>query len=505
MMSQEEIAKLHREAEAELSKYPGVVGVGFGFKRKDGETTDQLAFTVYVVEKKSPAELKPEETVPREFKGFATDVVKVPDVKMIHCQDMDHHSPLIGGISISTFKQAPNGNWPAGTLGCFATIDGVQPPENVVLLTNHHVLMMFGEQVGDTVYQPKFVESNGQVAIDLTQEERHPIGKIHNAGLEANHPFTFPGESQLPYFVDATTAKLDISISSWCNTNCGVHFKNLIRGLNIGGNSAIASVANVRQSTLTALPAGTDYIVYKVGRRTGRTKGKVTNVAVGPFPSGATNVIEIEGLEMDTSCAPSLRFADEGDSGSVLVNSQNQVVGLVFGVDTANPNLAFACHIAPVLDKLKVTLVTTANPHPVADTLLDIPGVVAEGDANHTTRLKERLLGTPAGREIFNLVMAHRLEVVELVNRCRPVTVAWHRSKGPAFLAHVLNNARNPAHVVPREVEGVSRAALIRNMARAIAAHGSPALKALAEARLDETLAHSDGFDSLHELVGQLG
>jgi hypothetical protein len=505
MMSQEEIAELHREAEIELKKYPGVVGVGFGFKRKGGETTDQLAFTVYVVEKKSPGELRPEELIPREFKGFPTDVAKVPQMKMIHCVDMDHHSPLIGGISISTFKQAPNSEWPSGTLGCFATIDGVQPPENVVLLTNHHVLLKFGEQVGDTVYQPKFIESNGQVSIVLDQEHRNPIGKIHNAGIEDNHPFTFPGESQLPYFVDAATAKLDISISSWCDTNCGVHFKNLIRGLNINGNSVIESVANVRQSTLAALPAGSSYEVYKVGRRTGRTKGKVTNVAVGPFPNGATNVIEIEALEMDSSCAPSLRFADEGDSGSVLVNSQNQVVGLVFGVDLDDPKIAFACHIAPVLDKLKVTLIDAGHPHPAADTLLDLPGVVAEDGANHTTRLKERLLGTDAGREIYNLVMTHRFEVVELVNRCRPVTVAWRRARGPAFLAHLLNNARNPAHVVPREIEGVTRETLIRNMARALAAHGSPGLRALAESRLDDALARAGDFDSLHELVGQLG
>ena len=498
MLTQEEIAKFHREAEIEFKKYPGVVGVGYGFKKTGGATTDQIAFTVYVVEKKSKAELKPEELIPPDFKGIPTDVIKVPKVVDLHCEDMDHHSPLISGISISTFRQAPNGDYPSGTLGCFATINGVQPPENVVLVTNNHVLLKFGEQVGDTVFQPKFVEVSGQPNIVLNQEERQPIGKIHNAGLKGNHPFTFPGEAQAQYGIDCASAKLDISISSWCNTNCGVHFKNEVRGLNINGNNVIADIANVRQSNLTP---GTDYVVYKVGRRTSRTVGKVTNVAAA-LADGRDNVIEIEATE--NNCNNELRFGDEGDSGSALINADNKIIGLLMAKHETDPKIAYACHIAPVIDKLGITIITQQNPHPVADTLLDAPGVIRECGMNHTPRLKEQLLSTARGREVFNLVQAHRLEVVELVNRRRPVTVAWHRNRGPAFLAHLLNNSRDPAHAVPREVEGTNRATLIRNMAQAFATYGSPELRALVAQHLDEVLAQADKFDSLHEIVEHL-
>ncbi len=50
-MDQKELAALHAEAEAELKKIPGVIGVGYGLKEINGKTTDQIAFRVYVRKK----------------------------------------------------------------------------------------------------------------------------------------------------------------------------------------------------------------------------------------------------------------------------------------------------------------------------------------------------------------------------------------------------------------------------------------------------------------------
>ena len=497
MKTQQELEKLQREAEVELKKYPGVVSVVWGLKRAAGKTTDQLVLRVYVVEKKDKKKLKSTEIIPADFKNIPTDVNEVPEFQRLHCEDMRHHSPLIGGISITNFKPDPSDNFGAGTLGFFATIDGVSGLENVALVSNNHVLMANGAQIGDTIYQPKFIEVDGQVTFVLDPDQRRPIGKIHNAGQEGNHPYTYQGGAEAQYFVDCAAAKLDISISSWCNTNCGVSFKNEIRDLNIDGNSAIADVARVQASDLQA----GDYVVYKVGRKTSRTVGKVTSANL-PLIGGGQNAIEIEATQPD--CDGVLRFVEQSDSGSALINAQNQLVGLIFAKSNSNPAIAYASHIHPVLDKLSVTPITAANPHSAASTVSNLPGVITEGEFNHTPLLREKFLRTDKGRELYHHILAHRFEVVDLVNHHRPVTVAWHRNKGPAFLSHLINNARDPAHLVPYEIEGVDRGTLLRNMAQALSTHGSVELKAVLDRYHDEVLSYVDQFENLHELVEQL-
>ena len=500
MMTQQEIEKLQREAEIELKKYPGVVGVDFGFKEIAGETTDQLALIVNVVEKKEKSELDPTEIIPAEFKGVPTDVIKVPKIKPLHCEDMQHHSPLVGGISVTNFIVGPTNSPAVGTLGFFATIDGVPGPENVALISNNHVLMAFGAKVGDTIYQPKHVEEDGKVKLTGDVRERYPSGKTHNAGQEGHHSYQYQGGTTAQYYLDCASAKIDISISSWCNTNCGVSFKNEIRGLNINGNSAIADVARVQQADLPPQP-GVEYVVYKVGRTTGKTKGKVVSVtALGD--GGEKNMIKIEATQKD--CNGILQFAAEGDSGSALINEENKLVGLIFAKNLANPKQAFACHIHPVLDKLSVTPITAANPHSAASTVSNLPGVITEGEFNHTTLLREKFLRTNKGHELYHHILAHRFEVVDLVNHRRPVTVAWHRNKGPAFLSHLINNARDPAHLVPYEIEGVDRETLLRNMAQALSTYGSAGLKVMVDRYHDEVLSYVDQFENLHELVEQL-
>jgi len=52
MKSLDEIRRIKNEAEAELLKLPGVVGVDVGYKYVGGKKTDVLAIRVYVKEKK---------------------------------------------------------------------------------------------------------------------------------------------------------------------------------------------------------------------------------------------------------------------------------------------------------------------------------------------------------------------------------------------------------------------------------------------------------------------
>jgi hypothetical protein len=497
-VNQEELARLHREAEEELGRYPGVVGVAYGEKRRGGEPTGEVGFCVYVQEKKPLDRLTPEETLPTEYRGIPVDVDRVPDATRIaECQDRAIHSPLIGGITISNLNPVPAGGYEVGTLGCFATLNGVDPPENVVALTNHHVAMAQGAKVGDQIFQPRKVPlPMGQLAVDLSN--RNPIGKIERAGAEQNVRFAYPNEAEDDYFVDCSSVRINISMSSWCDTNCGESIRNEIRGLNVLGANAIADVARVVQADIPP-PTDPPYTVVKVGSRTSRTEGRVSRLNV-PGSQGEKNVIEI--TAMANNCEGNLMFADHGDSGSALINAQAQVIGLVFAVDTVDPSLAFACHIHPVLDQLKVTAITNQHPPDPRVTRSDAD-LVVDG-RRHARGLRDKLLDSDEGRRIAAIVEEHRHEVVRLVNTNRRVTVAWRRNQGPAFLNRAIANAHDPAVAIPREIEAVRRETLLRAMDRALTQHGSAALRAVIDEHRDAVLAHVDAFDSLHDVVDLL-
>ena len=83
---------------------------------------------------------------------------------------------------------------------------------------------------------------------------------------------------------------------------------------------------------------------------------------------------------------------------------------------------------------------------PAGQTLNDVEGIF-------TVEMRECFLNTAKGAEIYQQILDPRQEVVALVNHRGSVTVGWHRSKGPVFLAHYVNNARDPAHLIPFEVE----------------------------------------------------
>jgi hypothetical protein len=51
-------------------------------------------------------------------------------------------------------------------------------------------------------------------------------------------------------------------------------------------------------------------------------------------------------------------FAEDGDSGALVVDDRNRAVGLLWGKSRRSRSEAFACHIQPVLECLNVTPIT---------------------------------------------------------------------------------------------------------------------------------------------------
>ncbi len=515
-MTQDELAQIHDEARAEFAKLPGVIGVGYGFKHTGGKWVDRVGLTVFVQEKKPLSQLKPAEVIPSEFKGLPTDVDVVPTVsEESACEDHTTHSPLVGGITISNLTQDADGKFSAGTLGFFATINGKVGPHNVVLVSNNHALCDNGVKAGGLIYQPPLFQGGGQWTIRPLNKDNNVVGGILDVGKKGDQSFTYPGEiSPNNYYVDCATAEVSFCVSSCCNTVCGQQFTDQILGLDLNGSNQIVDVARVQHSDLVA---GSDYVVYKVGRTTGRTVGKVVlinhpvSITKPPPPSSGNNAITI--VATTNNCNGELKFSDEGDSGSAIINAQGKLIALLFGGDSSQvPKLTLASHIHPVLDFLRVTAITQTNPasgNPAYSTdvvTTDLAAVPAAGiSPSAVPAFRQRLNQAPQGAEIFKLIESHATEVVHLVNHNRRVISAWHRNKGPVFLSNTIASAHDAQHVIPREVDGVTRDSLLHRMANALTGEGSCQLRADIERYFEDILRCVNSADTVHAILDSLG
>ena len=94
--------------------------------------------------------------------------------------------------------------------------------------------------------------------------------------------------------------------------------------------------------------------VFKVGRTTGLTHGTVTavGITVGPIGYAPGNCWFNRQLEIvgDNGTL----FSDHGDSGSLILRTTGEVVGLLYA---GNGTQTYACQIADVLSALNCTLI----------------------------------------------------------------------------------------------------------------------------------------------------
>lgn len=147
-------------AKEDILSKPNVVGVGVGYKTKDGVTTDETGIVVMVEEKKSLNTLSIEERIPGKISGVSTDVIEVGRLKALRTTK---HRPAPGGVSIGHFAIT------AGTLGVIA-IDNLTGKR--VILSNNHVLANSNKaEEGDAILQQGY-HDGGRLPT-------HTIGHLH--------------------------------------------------------------------------------------------------------------------------------------------------------------------------------------------------------------------------------------------------------------------------------------------------------------------------------------
>ena len=429
MSANTRIFEVHEEVKKELETIPGVRSVGIGLKEVEGQLTDQIAFKVYVDEKKPLSALEPEHIIPREVRGFKTDVIKIAEKRLITGAGP---RPLVGGIAVSSLL--PSGVQEHGTLGCIAKVNG---SPNKALLSNEHVFRHGVATAQNTIFQPKHSDSLGFVCNEVGHTAKGKDGNVsfNNGTITAD------------FYVDCAIATPDSDIGT----------KNLIFGM--GPVAGFTDISNLVINDTTA------FQVKKMGATTGLTVGIIEDIAfddpVGsPEPRSLRQIIirpspgrpfdktfRVKADEKATIIAAfaghpvtitdvggdklrfqTIVFALGGDSGSVLLNNSNSVVGLVFAMLSVRINTlkgqtieevdipvgkAMACHIGPVMEQMQVVIQTGTNPSS-GETLPRIENLRRrepgddEGDINRAVReVEEQLRATPNGDLFFGILEKH--------------------------------------------------------------------------------------------------
>lgn len=252
---------------------PDKYRVGVGLKQIGKEYTDQLALFVHVREKKSLSEVPEPERVPPEFSGYITDVVQVQPTLL---QDETRYDPLRGGIQImrepipADLALAPA----SGTWGAM-----VRNRKTGVLqgLTCAHVVDQIGLKVFQASYVPASPEGN---LVGTVSDLRDQVG---------------------PVFLDC--AVLDLT----------------------GPRSALTTVEGIGpiQGVSTAVPNPGE-MVKKRGARTLLTDGFFVRARRSLGTSPSYDQYDITGGVPFVTV-----FAGPGDSGSVILNGNNEVIALL--------------------------------------------------------------------------------------------------------------------------------------------------------------------------------
>jgi hypothetical protein len=301
------LARLQQDIGAHL---PDGASFGIGAKRVGDEYLDEIALIVFVPEKLPPERVPEGAMVPASVAEknteFRTDVMESRPVPIAIVNDNAPYSPLRGGIEIGWREHVGVGavSDHYGTLGCVVQrrSDGVRQ-----FLTAGHVAPL-----GTGMTQPG--------PADPPTPAPQPIG----TSVTADPP------------------------PSW---DCAAIDWNLTRGT---PSCTVHEIGEVNGAAAFQLWSG----VTKRGRTTGLTTGFIVAIGI-PDPAHPA----ITALYIDTFPFGGL-FCWEGDSGSAILDTNNNVVGLLiekddYEVDNAGEPLrakGLASPIQSVLDALQVEI-----------------------------------------------------------------------------------------------------------------------------------------------------
>ena len=297
-----------------LLNLENVNGIGLGNKYINGIDTLEPCINVLVSDKINEKYLSKNNIIPKNYMGIKTDVIKVGKIEAENESNpvfLEKQRPLKGGSVIGF------GNT-TGTLG-FIVTKKIDDEIKYYILSNNHVLANFNKApIGSPIMQPakKFGGKNATdtVAILDTFIKIEPV------------PDPLPDDVDFPEnYVDCAIAKINL--------------------LELVSNEIIeiGKIKGVDKATV-------GMSVRKTGFVSGLTKGKVrilnSTLEMGFGKNNPTAVFKDQ-LVIKIQTLP-------GDSGSAMVNADNNVIGLHVG--SAKNGYSISNDINMVLEKLKVEI-----------------------------------------------------------------------------------------------------------------------------------------------------
>jgi hypothetical protein len=510
--------------EDELFKIPGVHRISVQPKRTGGVRTAEFAIVVNVIAKKQANDIGPGEFIPPVIDGVSTDVVETgpgvattsPSTKT----DDSHYPHALGGAEIvsdgatRTFHEISSTqnaiNTGKGTLGCIAINQAAtDPSKKAVALTNAHVLLdvaITTTHDGSGVGQP---DRSSKCCHSIDNTIGHVDHDVLVTGVDANSSPSSP-----PTGIDAGFVTLDPGVQ-WSAEIIATGQGDSITTEKVAGPHTVDETEALFEfSGDTSTPI---YDIHKRGIRTGATKGWLVSIDLTlklPYVSVDGSVTKwlkfYHQLELEPQDSTKF-FALQSDSGSAVLNSASQVIGLLYGVpsDTApTTTSATACPIAEVQTGLGV-LVADSVTYPVVQTVPK-PAAAAHavtnlpaGRANlrqGVETARAELTSTDLGRELDGAIHRHLREIRGLIDRNKRTAAVWRRIGGPAWIGEVLKCLLDRGRTLPAQLEGRSLGDCIGQLAAAFQRCGSqgladdmkcfePELRSLAGRSYDEVFA----------------
>lgn len=339
----DDIRRTLGETREQLLARPNVVATGVGFKEVQGRRTSELAIVCSVTTKVPASRLARAELVPQVVGGVPTDVMATGPIRAL--------APAGGDAGVdhdrtARLRPAPGGagvghrDISAGTLGCL--VHDRDDPDAVLLLSNNHVLA-HGDSAapGDPILQPAPFDGG-----------RDPEDRI--ATLERYVPVVMseqPSECALA----GSAARLINALAAVMGSGSRLRVVSSASADNLV-DAALARPLEPGLVTDDILGLGTPTGVARAELGTSVTKsGRTTGVT-------ASEIVQVDVTASVLYGSESARFTDQlmagamsrgGDSGSVVLDGEHRVVGLLFA---GSDRTTLINRIEHVFDALGVVL-----------------------------------------------------------------------------------------------------------------------------------------------------
>jgi hypothetical protein len=204
------------------------------------------------------------------------------------------------------------------------------------------------------------------------------------------------------------------------------------------------------------------------------------------------------GDTLESAYSRSVPSLSDDDAGAILINSSGLAIGMLTRVmdmgskaleeldrspvELASPsNIGVCCAMRFVLSHLEIQIpadpagfATTAK---ASGTMIQVPAPAEEVKQRRVVdALRRGLRGSRRGTILLGKIGQHRREVRQLFATARAIQATWRELRGAAFYHHCVENARDPAHLIPHTIDGIGREQLVMAMLPLLQRHASPAL-----------------------------